>query len=326
MKWLSKEYDIVPEVEAEGTGLIADTQIPYTFPSCYRFSLSAIGTSVYILGSTSQSYPLFYRLDVETLELCEECKREELAKLIDSTFVHSAFVCNERIYILSNVCPQNGNCMAIYDPESQTFYPIKGDTRASTFRMNYTVDEHKGLAYLFGGLNENCEPLNTVEVFDITTYRWHSIETHGEIPPPRHNHVSYRVKDDLYIFGGTNEISFNDPSPLTDMYKLNLTTLTWNQVMMVGNSPRGNALTMGAIKDDMLMALWSDNGEVKASLYSIDRHEWKDISIEGNKPKRRHGVAGLITREKGVLFGGFSEVEYRDVAYCNVLDIKLHCL
>jgi len=319
MRWLYKEYDIVPKVEGEGIGLIPDTQIPYKFPSCYRFSLSLIGSYAYILGNANQSYPLFYRLDLQTLEIQEECKREKLMKSISPSFIQSTFVCDDHIYILSNICPQNINCMSIYDRESNTFYPIKGDTQASTFRMNYTVNEYKGLAYLFGGLNDHCEPMNTIEAFDITTYRWKNIETNGEIPPPRHNHVSYRIKDDLYIFGGTNEISFNDPTPLVDMYKLNLSTLTWNQMVTFGNGPKGNALAMGAVRDDMLMVLWSDSGEVKTSLYMIDKHEWKEVAVKGEKAKRRHGAAGLITKEKAVLFGGFSEIEYRDVAYCNVL-------
>lgn len=322
MKWLRKEYDIVPNSDGDETNLIPDTQILTKFPSCYNFSLSTIDSFAYIIGNANPPYPIFYHLDLNNMELSKELNQEGLEKTINSTFIHSTFVCNNRIYILSNICKQNFDSLVIYDPVSGKFYPIKGDTHPTTFRINYTVNEYEGLAYLFGGLNDHCEPLDSMEALDITTYRWCTIETHGEIPPPRHSHVSCLVKNMLYIFGGTNEVSFNDPAPLTDMYVLDLTTMMWIQLSPIGSIPKGNTIAMGIIRENTLILLWSDNEEVKISIYCITTNEWKEINIEGAKPSRRYGAAGLITKEKVMLFGGFSETEYSDIAYCDVLEIK----
>ncbi len=323
MRWTHKEFDIVPSSEEEEkTGLISGTQTLCEFPGCYGFSLSLVGGTAYVLGNISQAHMAFYRLNLQSLELEDVGKSEELQKLSTDTFIHSAFVCNERIYVLYNICPQNLNCLAIYDPPGGAFYQIKGDTHASTFRINYSVNEYKGMAYVFGGLNESCEPLNTLEIFDVTTYRWRAATAHGKLPAPRHCHAACVLKNTLYVFGGTSEVSFKDPEPLTDMHALDLASSTWSQVQAGGNIPKGNAISMGAIDESNLALVWSDKGEVKVSVFNSEKGEWKELGIEGGKPTRRYGCTGLVSGSKIVILGGFSESEYQNVAYANVLELK----
>lgn len=323
-KWTHKEYDIIPKQEESETGLISGSQTLEKFPGSYNFSLTPIGNDILILGNINQSYPILYRLDLSTLELKEEIKHSDLSKFISNIFIHTAFTCNDRLYIFHNICPQNPNCLTIYDPESLQFYPIKGDTHASSFRINYTVNEYKGLAYIFGGLNEKCEPLNTVEIFDLATYRWRASAAHGKLPSPRHSHVSCLIKGILYIYGGTSEISFNDPTPLIDLYAFDLSSLIWTKIIPKGQIPKGNSISLGSLNDSTLLLFWSDNGEIKTSIYSIPENEWKELIIEGGKPTRRYGSTGILAKNKGILLGGFSENEYKDVVYCNILDIKRH--
>ena len=58
----------------------------------------------------------------------------------------------------------------------------------------------------FGGLNEQMQPINSLDTFDVTTYRWEKLKTKGKQPEPRHSHCAYVNKDKYYILGGTKSI------------------------------------------------------------------------------------------------------------------------
>ncbi len=52
--------------------------------------------------------------------------------------------------------------------------------------------------------------LNSLDCFDISTFRWEEIKTKGRVPQPRHAHISCIVNDKLIIMGGTNSIDLYD--------------------------------------------------------------------------------------------------------------------
>lgn len=63
---------------------------------------------------------------------------------------------------------------------------------------------------MFGGLNECMQPLNVLDSFDVSTYKWEKIACKGKIPAPRHSHSAVVVKDRLILIGGTKSVDLFD--------------------------------------------------------------------------------------------------------------------
>lgn len=77
----------------------------------------------------------------------------------------------------------------IGDFNMKKLFPIKNiDSNPSDYRINYTVNQYNYKIIFFGGLNELVQPINSIDTFDITTYRWEKLKTKGKIPSPRHSH------------------------------------------------------------------------------------------------------------------------------------------
>lgn len=120
------------------------------------------------------------------------------------------------------------------DFDLKKLFPIKNvDTKPGSFRINYSATLAGFKIYLLGGLNENNQPTNALEAFDITTYRWEKLITTGKVPTPRHSHVAEVVRDSLYVIGGTksNDI-FDRECYLSEVFILDLNSLVWTQIAL----------------------------------------------------------------------------------------------
>ena len=115
--------------------------------------------------------------------------------MLDINFLHKeTFLLNNRLYFINNVNPKELAHVYIVDLKSRRLLPIKNiDSKPNDFRINYSANLYGFKILIFGGLNENLQPLNVLDSFDVSTYRWEKLNTKGKIPTPRHSHSAIVV-------------------------------------------------------------------------------------------------------------------------------------
>lgn len=77
---------------------------------------------------------------------------------------------------------------------------------------------YKFKVYLYGGLNAESKVLDTVDEFDVTTYKFNHVKIRGDFKPKgRQAHCAIAVDQyNMFVIGGTYQSGLIDPSPITD--------------------------------------------------------------------------------------------------------------
>ncbi|MBN1697882.1 MAG: hypothetical protein JW881_10250 [Spirochaetales bacterium] len=103
-----------------------------------------------------------------------------------------------------------GNLIAeidAFDPETGTVYPNVATLPHS--RYSCAVASVRGKIYVFGGLDENQNTIETVDVLDVTGSAWPTNvwSTAKQMPLPRYSLRAENVENKIYVFGGSTNIS-----------------------------------------------------------------------------------------------------------------------
>ena len=64
-----------------------------------------------------------------------------------------------------------------------------------------------------------------IDVYDIKEKLWYQYRTAGEVPPPDYGTAMCERNGYIYLFGGYNDFNFS-----SDLYRLNLSNLTWKKM------------------------------------------------------------------------------------------------
>ena len=100
----------------------------------------------------------------------------------------------------------------------------------------HTADSYENKIYVFRG-GDGRDYLNDLHELNTTTLHWRSVQDiQGTRPPPRANHSSSIIGDNLYIFGG-----WDGSKRLNDLFVFNLKEFIWSQIAVVGESPAPRA-------------------------------------------------------------------------------------
>lgn len=85
-------------------------------------------------------------------------------------------------------------------------------------------------AVMFGGFDFAFVGLNDVHLYDIPTNRWKEVETFGTVPEPRGSTNCFVLNSTLYVSGGETTMVWQERVKFfTDLYSLDLQTLTWSK-------------------------------------------------------------------------------------------------
>ncbi len=57
------------------------------------------------------------------------------------------------------------------------------ENRPSTIRINYSMAHFKNKIYLYGGLDQDNKILESIDEFDVTTYKFNHVKIRGEFKP-----------------------------------------------------------------------------------------------------------------------------------------------
>ena len=105
---------------------------------------------------------------------------------------------------------------------------------------------------------------NQLSCYDPNLDRWENIQSFGAVPCPRCESAATEIGDAVWLYGGT--MSFYNYSfvgdPLSDLYSLNMKTLTWTQIHSMYNVPQPEPRfdhTLTAINENQII-LHGGNG------------------------------------------------------------------
>lgn len=87
----------------------------------------------------------------------------------------------------------------------------------------HTADSYHNKIYVFRG-GDGRDYLNDLHELNTSSLHWRRvIDVKGQRPPPRANHSSSIIADNLYIFGG-----WDGSKRLNDLFVLDLLTFNWS--------------------------------------------------------------------------------------------------
>ncbi|MFN3198931.1 MAG: kelch repeat-containing protein [Bradymonadia bacterium] len=137
-----------------------------------------------------------------------------------------------------------------------------------------------GAMWMFGGRTRQAssgpyQVLGDLWRFDPETRTWAEIMTDGPVPEGRYNHtLAYDAnRDQLLLLGGNSSSSGANPVVLEDMWRYDIATNSWSEIMPTGIPPEGriwHAATFDTARDQMLMYGGGDETAFFAANYYDD--------------------------------------------------------
>src|SRR5690606_5500631 len=166
-------------------------------------------------------------------------------------------------------------------------------------RLFHSAVMYKDSMIVFGGKGD-LKLKNDVQIFDLTTSKWHIITVKGYKPKPRMKHAAVVVNDSMYVLGGYGFVSYYGQysTPLFDVNEFDIKSKMWREV----NYQTG----LSAVQTSVAVGHWIvgiDAGRIVNS-FDIKGRTWYRIHISGDIPSIRHSYA--VAERNGVLylFGG----------------------
>lgn len=116
---------------------------------------------------------------------------------------------------------------------------------------------HRGI-YLFGGVNNKGEPNNILRLVQPATKYLICVQlpVTGKRPEPRYQHsmVFSKHTNTLIVFGGKTGTPGQSGNVLNDLHVLDLETLIWAEIVVVGQIPEARcAHAMGTLQDKIVL-------------------------------------------------------------------------
>ena len=189
--------------------------------------------------------------------------------------------------------------------------------------MNYAIAQMNNKIYLYGGLNDRNQVLESMEMFDACTYKMTNVKYRLDARAMgRQGHAMIAVdKFNMIIIGGTSEAGFIDPQPLPQqelVYSFDLEASTWHpksSTLGPGSEPAPwNLVYHSLFKVDTqnVGILWYDSVQreeglqrvMRTSIYNMINNTWKTIRLVNNdfllEPSYRFGATLVPIFDKHV--------------------------
>ena len=134
-----------------------------------------------------------------------------------------------------------GSATAVYEPQP---------------RYGHTLVEYEGCTYLVGGRDSRGRPIEllSVEVFDLTTFKWQRRTTTGVGPKAVYGAACAILGHYLYMFGGKVRGKLSNA-----LWRLDLKSLQWSPVQQTNMpSPRSSAGLVADNKQRLILYSGTD--------------------------------------------------------------------
>lgn len=185
------------------------------------------------------------------------------------------------------------------------------------------VKDH--LIYVFGGKSNKYS--NSTFVFNTKTLEFAKLDTKGVTPAPRYGHSAVLYENQMIVFGGYD----NEGGKSNELFILDLTTNTWNQVAMTEQGwpdARYNhqAVLMKHKKKPVMIVFGGTNGTTPLNdvlSFDLNTKTWTEVKVKGDIPEPRTGFAMVqIDSENVLVHGGQNAKENRDFTDIFILNTR----
>lgn len=143
-------------------------------------------------------------------------------------------------------------------------------------------------AWIVGGADAEGEPVDTLWRWDLTDLSWEQLSPEG-FPPPRRVKAGCTLDGDRMLLGGGRIGEGDEQRVYGDLFALNLTTLTWEELPQLPDPIQRQA--MAPLGDGTLAILGGidEAGERQATLLlgDPDRGAYSSYFSSGEVPERR---------------------------------------
>ncbi|CAN0897263.1 Acyl-CoA-binding domain-containing protein 4 [Linum grandiflorum] len=167
-----------------------------------------------------------------------------------------------------------------------------------------------GSLYIFGGCCGG-QHLSDVQMLNMATMTWTSLETTGPNPGPRDSHSAVILGNQMVVFGGSTN---NGSRKVNDLHILDLLTNRWFVPQCRGSPPSPRESHTATLIDNSKMVVFGGSGEGEANylndVHVLDLKEmaWipldeDDVKGEVPVPRDSHSAVGIDGR-RVLVFGG----------------------
>ncbi|XP_031131140.1 acyl-CoA-binding domain-containing protein 4-like [Ipomoea triloba] len=227
-------------------------------------------------------------------------------------YEHGAAVIDDRMYIFGG--NHNGRYLSdlqALDLKSWTWsrVEVKSADEASpptvTPCAGHSLIPWEGNKLLsVGGHTRDPSDALQVKVFDLQLCTWSTLKTYGKPPVSRGGHSVTLVGTSLVVFGGQDA----KRSLLNDLHILDLETLTWDEMNMLGLPPSPRADHAAAVHAERYLLIFGGGSHAACfnDLHVLDLQtmEWSRPTQQGEIPSARAGHAGATVGENWFIVGG----------------------
>lgn len=176
------------------------------------------------------------------------------------------------------------------------------------------------LMYVFGGCNTTQHCFNDLHTYNTASKTWQRLNSTGNIPSARGEHISVSLGTKILLFGGTYRgLEYND------LYEYNAITDHWSMLLPDGEKPQSRCSCGASLDEDgnlFIIGGYSSKGYLNdVWVYSTVSNKWTKFQTSGDAPTARELHSFTIQGKIGYLFGGFHSGGVSSELY--VLDIEM---
>ncbi|CAA0826610.1 Galactose oxidase/kelch repeat superfamily protein [Striga hermonthica] len=233
-------------------------------------SCTTVGDNLFVFGGTDGRRPLndLHILDTSTNTWILPSVRGDGPEPREG---HSAALIGKRLFIFGG-CGKSVNSEIYYDDlyilNTETFSwkcVVPSGTPPSK-RVSHTCSSWKNKIIVIGGEDSNNYYLSDVHILDADTLVWCTLNTSGQLLPPRGGHTTVGFGKNLFVFGG-----FSDEQNLyDDVYMLDIESGAWMKVLAVGEGPSGRFSMAGESLDPQMGGVLVFIGGCNKNLEALD--------------------------------------------------------
>lgn len=172
-------------------------------------------------------------------------------------------------------------------------------------RLYHTATLVGDLIYVFGGLTEDWQLVNTLHVLDLSRQKWRKIKTSGRAPRVRNGHSAALVDDKILFYGGTTDLVYL-ASDLV-LYDITLRGYSWPNTGDGGPGERTLHTTEYIPARNELFLFGGSNGVKYCNdLFALDPHRmnWVELAPRGRPPAPRVNHSSCLIYPHLYIYGG----------------------
>lgn len=273
---------------------------------------------VYLWGGDGGGGRRFQDLNVLDYETRLWRRVEQGGELPTRRSYHATDIWGHMLVLFGGYDASFTNDLHVMDLATCEWLPVDQSGAIPAPRYGHTLTIYNHYAYVFGGKGANSKYFGPeISRLNLLTLSWDTVETHGQPPAKRYGHCAFLRGKQLFIFGGSGLVFYND------LHALDLETLVWREVNTSGMRPIERSYHAISLWSDRLVVCGGDHG---AGLRLNDVHlldlrsmRWQTVAVRGTPPLVRCTHKLVVLRDKAILFGGRDAGTYfNDVRYLNL--------